>query len=204
MAYLGPQNNATELPLHNKNALTSHPLSPLTALEITTASQLLKACYPSTIKLQFKAITLQEPEKEKVIAFLDAEHNGTPPTPIKRRAFVPYYIRNTVRTSYLLPYSINTFLTGLSCQDKFHEAVVNLTDRVVERNVRLGDQVHGSSDGGELLALEKVLFEDADVQKEIEKLKLPEGTTVVSDPWIYGNYPPHHYMPFILLTGYRV
>lgn len=73
-----------------------------------------------------------------------------------------------------------------SFQDKFHEAIVNVTDKTVERNVRLGEQVHGSSDGGELLALEKIMFEDESVKKEIEKLQLPAGTTVVCDPWIYG------------------
>jgi len=30
-------------------------------------------------------------------------------------------------------------------------------------------------------------LEDPGVKAEIAKLKLPEGTVVISDPWIYGK-----------------
>jgi primary-amine oxidase len=35
--------------------------------------------------------------------------------------------------------------------------------------------------------VEKIALEDPGVQAEIAKLKLPEGTVVISDPWIYGS-----------------
>lgn len=71
-------------------------------------------------------------------------------------------------------------------ENKFHEARVNLSQRVVERNVRLGANVHGNGDGEEILAIERAALEDQGVKAEIAKLQLPEGTVVISDPWIYG------------------
>ena len=35
--------------------------------------------------------------------------------------------------------------------------------------------------------IEKVALEDPKVLAELEKLKLPEGTVVCADPWIYGE-----------------
>ncbi len=76
-------------------------------------------------------------------------------------------------------------------QDKFHEAVVNLTNQIVEYNVRLGPNMHAPLDGAEIIEFERIAVEDPAVQKELEKLQLPEGSKVVCDPWIYGmhNYP---------------
>lgn len=69
-----------------------------------------------------------------------------------------------------------------------HEAVVNLTRNTVERNVKLGPFMHANGDTEELMAIEPALLAHPDVQAEIAKLKLPEGTQVVIDPWIYGRW----------------
>ena len=73
-------------------------------------------------------------------------------------------------------------------QDKFHEAVVNLTQQRVESHVRLGPYNHGPSDGEEVVLVEKIALEDEGVKAELAKLQLPEGTVIISDPWIYGVY----------------
>lgn len=57
----------------------------------------------------------------------------------------------------------------------------------MERNVLLGPFVHANGDGDEIVAIEKVALADEKVQAEIAKLELPEGTVVISDPWIYGS-----------------
>ena len=75
----------------------------------------------------------------------------------------------------------------LDAQDKFHEAIVNLDRQRVESNVRLGQGVHGPGDAEEIILVEKIALEDEGVQAEIAKLKLPEGTPIISDPWIYGT-----------------
>lgn len=47
--------------------------------------------------------------------------------------------------------------------------------------------MHAPGDGEEILALERIVLEDEGVQAEIAKLKLPEKSVVVVDPWIYGS-----------------
>lgn len=71
-------------------------------------------------------------------------------------------------------------------QHKFHEAIVNLSQQRIESNVRLGPNVHGPGEWEEILMVEKIALEDERVKAEIAKLGLPEGTAVISDPWIYG------------------
>ena len=72
-------------------------------------------------------------------------------------------------------------------KDKLHEAVVNLSSGKVEVNLRLGPNVHSNADGDEIIKVEKIALEDENVRAEIAKLQLPEGTVVISDPWIYGK-----------------
>jgi primary-amine oxidase len=72
-------------------------------------------------------------------------------------------------------------------QSKFHEAIVNLTCQEVERNVRLGANTHAPADVAEIMAMEKIALEDEGVREAIKQLQLPEGSVVISDPWIYGK-----------------
>jgi primary-amine oxidase len=65
--------------------------------------------------------------------------------------------------------------------------MVNLTHDTVERNVRLGPNLHANGDGEEIVRVEKALMADPVVQAELAKLKLPEGAVVACDPWIYGR-----------------
>ena len=65
--------------------------------------------------------------------------------------------------------------------------MVNLSTSGIDSHVRLGPNEHSNLDYDEILALEKVALEHPDVLKEIEKLKLPEGTVVCADPWPYGE-----------------
>jgi primary-amine oxidase len=37
------------------------------------------------------------------------------------------------------------------------------------------------------MRLERIALEDEGVKAEVAKLKLPEGSVVVVDPWIYGK-----------------
>ena len=73
-----------------------HPLSPLTASEIVQAADFIRHLYPSATRLQFKAVTLEEPAKARLVPYLDAEHAGKRLPALDRKAFVSYYIRNTV------------------------------------------------------------------------------------------------------------
>ena len=97
------------------NSLPIHPLSPLTSAEISKAASLIRGLYPSQTEFQFKAVTLEEPEKARLVPFLEAENAGQRSSPVDRRAFVCYYLRNTVSFSRCVPLtSGNTIkLTGL-------------------------------------------------------------------------------------------
>ncbi|KAL9602959.1 MAG: hypothetical protein Q9219_001484 [cf. Caloplaca sp. 3 TL-2023] len=146
--------------------ISSHPLSPLTSAEISNAAELIQKLYPARTSLQFKAITLCEPVKAQLVPYLEAEHTGHRTPNIERQAFICYYIRNT---------------------EKLHEAIVSLSNQEVKSNVRLAPNLHGPGDAEEILLVEKVVSEDQGVKAEIAKLQLPEGTAVITDPWIYGS-----------------
>lgn len=76
--------------------IASHPLCPVTASEIKRSAELIKNLYPPKTKFQFKAITLEEPEKAQLVPYLEAEHKGAKLPKIDRKTFVSYYLRNTV------------------------------------------------------------------------------------------------------------
>ena len=63
---------------------------------------------------------------------------------------------------------------------------MNLTSNTVEHHVKLGPFIHANGDAEEIGDVELALLRHPDVQAELAKLGLPEGTTVVADPWIYG------------------
>lgn len=83
-----------------------HPLAPLAGPEIKAAARLIRSVWPNDTDVHFKTITLQEPPKAEVVPFLEAEHSGEPTPSITRKAFVNYYIRNTVRSRALQPVEI--------------------------------------------------------------------------------------------------
>ena len=173
---------STSLPLRTAKQTAIHPLAPLNAEEIKHAASLIRSQWPAGVDLLFKSITLEEPAKAETVPYIEAEFNGHDLPTIDRRAAVTYYLRNTVHISVY-----RELRKADTRQNKFHEAIVNLSQQVVESNVRLGPNVHAAADGAEILNVERVALEDEGVQAEIAKLKLPEGTTVVVDPWIYGS-----------------
>ena len=87
---ISPQARATE-------QIAAHPLCPLTASEISNTAQLIKKLWPPNVNILFKVITLEEPQKKHFVPYLDAEHAGKTLPHIDRKAFVAYYLRNTVR-----------------------------------------------------------------------------------------------------------
>ncbi|RDW68121.1 hypothetical protein BP6252_09517 [Coleophoma cylindrospora] len=156
----------TSIPVRGAKLTPQHPLGPLTASEIQESARLIKGFWPSATDIQFKSITLQEPKKTDLVPFLAAEKATSELPFIERRSFVVYYIRNT---------------------DKLHEAIVSLSQGKVESNLRLGPNLHSNADGAEIVEVERIALEDPRVKAEIAKLCLPEGTVVISDPWIYGS-----------------
>ena len=77
-------------------SLTTHPVAPLSSSEIEACRDAIQKLYPPEVKLLFKQITLREPPKAELAPFLDAEARGESTHLIDRKAFIAYYIRNTV------------------------------------------------------------------------------------------------------------
>jgi primary-amine oxidase len=81
----------------------SHPLAPLTADEISIAAGLVQKVWPANTELHYKAVTLEEPPTAQVLPYLEAEHGQDTLPSIERKAFVCYYLRNTVLIFCLHP-----------------------------------------------------------------------------------------------------
>lgn len=73
-----------------------HPLLDLSAIEIKNAAWLVRQLHRDQ-ELVFKAITLEEPPKEKVLRYFKAQQHGSLVPRIPRVAFAAYYIKGTVR-----------------------------------------------------------------------------------------------------------
>lgn len=56
--------------------------------------------------------------------------------------------------------------------------------------MKVGPFLHPNADAEEMIAVEKACLAHPEVLAELEKLELPEGAVVVSDPWIYGEDSP--------------
>jgi Cu2+-containing amine oxidase len=73
-----------------------HPLRDLTANEIKRAASLIKQLHRNQ-ELVFKAITLDEPNKNLVLRYFKAQENGTALPKVPRIVFAAYYFKGTVR-----------------------------------------------------------------------------------------------------------
>lgn len=87
---------ATDASPRTTKSVSSHPLAPLSASELQSAASIIRASWPARTDLHFKAVTLQEPPKTEVLKYLEVEHSGGSLPAISRKAFINYYIRNTV------------------------------------------------------------------------------------------------------------
>jgi primary-amine oxidase len=91
---------ATDPTLRSAKSVSSHPLAPLSASELQNAAAIMKASWPAHTDLYFKVVTLQEPPKAEVLKYLEEEHSGKALPSLSRKAFINYYIRNTVRRDH--------------------------------------------------------------------------------------------------------
>lgn len=73
-----------------------HPLGPLTASEFVTTVNIIKKNWPTGTEFHFKVISLHEPNKTDVLRYLAADDLQKRTLRQDRKAFVSYYIKNTV------------------------------------------------------------------------------------------------------------
>lgn len=110
-------------------------------------------------------VTLWEPPKEEMIIYLDLEHGNPqqPPAPPARCARVQAYV-----------------------DKKFCEFKVDLGKEVVIFEEILPGR-HSHIDSDFMGKVGQACLEDPRVKEAIVALKLPDGATVVVEPWTYGT-----------------
>lgn len=117
----------------------------------------------------FRVITLQEPPKHEMLQFLEQEHQGqSKKSRPARSARVQVIIRTQLGSNEMV------------------ELNVNLDQGVVCKKEHLPGR-HPYIDSAYMQAVESACRADPRIEAEIRKLKLPEGSTVVIEPWAYAT-----------------
>ncbi|EXJ85677.1 primary-amine oxidase [Capronia coronata CBS 617.96] len=149
-----------------KNFASIHPVSNLTVSEIHRSVEFVRALHPGVPNLVFKVVTLREPDKTELQHYFEAEASGSDLPNIDRRSFVNFYQKNS---------------------NILHEVIINLTKGVVESDTALDALFHPNGDYQEADEVAATAMADPGVRAEIAKLKLPDPSLVVCEPWIYGT-----------------
>ena len=120
--------------------------------------------------LNFRFITLREPPKLLLIAWLDQcrQNAQSSVEALQRCARVQVVLRSERGRLEL------------------HELIVDLDQGIVIESNHLEGK-HSYIDADYMKAVEQVCLADKNVQKEIELLELPDGATVVVEPWAYAT-----------------
>ncbi|KAL2150120.1 hypothetical protein VTH82DRAFT_7796 [Thermothelomyces myriococcoides] len=142
--------------------LHHHPFDPLTAGEIRQAADILRRHVPGA-DIHFRVITLWEPPKAEMVPFLEMEHGGPETAKAPARiARVQGYVNGT-----------------------FTEYKVDLDQQAVVAEEALHGR-HAHIDGEYMRKVELACMADPRVKEQVAALNLPEGSTVVVEPWTYG------------------
>jgi primary-amine oxidase len=144
-----------------------HPFDPLSPDEISRAANIVRPHFGPQ-EPNFRVITLQEPSKQEMIRYLDSEHGGKPfeHTPT-RCARVEVVIK-------------------LEEENALFELLVDLdNDKVVAKHHQRGK--HSYIDTTFMQQVEAACLSDERVQEQIRVLDLPEGSSVVVEPWAYAT-----------------
>ncbi|KAI7370811.1 putative copper amine oxidase [Hortaea werneckii] len=145
------------------------PLDPLTPEEISRAASIVRPNFGRQDNLNFRVITLQEPPKAVLAPYLDNERCGKPKgSPPIRHARVEVVLSDDDH---------NHALFGL---------LVDLDKNRVAAKQHVPGK-HSYIDSGYMKQVEAACLADNEVQRQIATLDLPEGATVVVEPWAYAT-----------------
>jgi primary-amine oxidase len=145
-----------------------HPFDPLNPDEITRAAGIVRPHFGSQ-EPNFRVITLQEPPKKEMILFLEGEHGG---------GSIDYTPTRCARVEVVikLPDEDNALF----------ELLVDLDhDKVIGKQHQRGK--HSHADTTFMHQVEAACLADKKVQEQIRVLDLPEGSSVVVEPWTYAT-----------------
>ena len=146
-----------------------HPFNPLSPEEISRAASLVRPHFGQQ-EPNFRVITLQEPPKQQMISFLDAEHS--------RCSHIPDAPTRCAR--------VEVVVTLPEEKNALFELLVDLDhEKVIAKKHRRGK--HSYIDAEYMKQVEAACLANADVQEQIRVLNLPEGSSVVVEPWAYAT-----------------
>ncbi|CAH0023596.1 unnamed protein product [Clonostachys rhizophaga] len=145
-----------------------HPFDPLTPEEISRAARIVHPHFGGQTP-NFRVITLQEPPKQQMIAYLDKEHRKQPIGQVPTRCA-----------------RVEVVITGPKQNNNLFELFVDLDDNKVFEKKHLEGK-HSYIDAEYMQAVEKACLANQRVQEEIRSLDLPSGSTVVVEPWAYAT-----------------
>ncbi|KAF2275509.1 copper amine oxidase [Westerdykella ornata] len=140
-------------------AFPPHPFDPLSPDEIAETANVVRN-HNGAPNVLFRVITLLEPPKEEMIAYLSSPSPKAVP---KRIAKVHIYIEKV-----------------------FHELHIDIPARTIVSD-RLLHGRHSHIDSAYMKQVEEACLQDAQVQDEIKALNLPDGATVIAEPWTYAT-----------------
>ncbi|KAG7193779.1 uncharacterized protein KQ657_000471 [Scheffersomyces spartinae] len=150
-------------------APTIHPFDSVKDYEIRLASKLVKDAYPASANVNFVQIDKVDPPKQDMKKFLAIEKAGGALPTISRVLYAYYYT--------------NTFT--------FNKALVNVTSGHIITKEQLENGVQGPLLPDDVGRWEEICIAHPLIKAEIEKLKLPPGYVVRTDPWIYATDDPN-------------
>lgn len=142
-----------------------HPLDPLTVEEIKTVSSIIRKERGNEVFI-FNSITLKEPPKDKMMAFLGWDTTLSKPESIEREAFVVLIDRPS----------------GL-----VHEITVSITNSKITDWKRI-EGVQPTLHVMEMLEAEAIMLKDERVIEECRKLEITDMENVFADTWGVGYH----------------
>jgi primary-amine oxidase len=145
-----------------------HPFDPLSPDEISRAAATVRPHF-GLQEPNFRAITLQEPPKKEMISFLESEHEGRTADHVPMRC---------ARVEVVIKLSEE--------QNGLFELSVDLeNNKIIAKQHHRGK--HSYIDTTFMQQVEAACLEHEEVQEQIRVLDLPEGSSVVVEPWAYAT-----------------
>ncbi|KAL1599908.1 hypothetical protein SLS60_007713 [Paraconiothyrium brasiliense] len=146
----------------------AHPFDPLFPSEISKAAEIVRARFVKK-DVNFRVITLKEPPKNEMTAFLDEEHR-----------------KLTAQRAPIRCARVEVTLKTAAGENELHEVHVDLDKSSILKQQLLKGK-HSYIDSAYMKEVENACMADRRVQEEIQKLKLPHGASVVVEPWAYAT-----------------
>lgn len=142
-----------------------HPFDSVRDYEVRLASKLVKDAYPADANVHFVQIDRVDPPKRDMIRYLEAERHGGALPNIPRVLYC-YYYTNTLT---------------------FNQALVNVSVGHIITKTQLPEGTVGPYLPEDIMEWEENCLKHPAVLAEIEKLQLPKGYSIRTDPWIYAT-----------------